>query len=359
MCCSFTIETKAHEKNPEKAIEYYEKTVKYAIPESKYFASNAFLHLALVYSLKMDYQKAYEYSTKAKKLSPSMWFAYYEHARYCAKLGKENEVFDNLKTAFDYDIFFLLKAINEPDFINLKSDLSELTRIRKNMWEKRAKSEVYKLTQLLNDISSFDIDYHDPKSESSFADIERAELLIKRDSIIDYFEAWNLIVLPYIKLQWVLYYKLKGKNEEIKKKLQLKINEQNNLSFFDKKINPKRGEQIANEIFVCNEQIKKIGMLQEKIETNKFQFKDKDELKNWICKNKVIQNYRKYLIKNQDVITSQYNRQKNSPDLDLDNPLKNEEVDSIRLYFDLSDEELFKYLNINYVKGYEDVFCPF
>ncbi len=68
-------------KNPETALKYYEKAVKYATPVSLYHASFALLHTGLIKYLQGCFQEAYEAALKAKELYTNLYEAHFQCAQ--------------------------------------------------------------------------------------------------------------------------------------------------------------------------------------------------------------------------------------------------------------------------------------
>lgn len=88
-----------HKMDPDRALEYYEKAAKYATPQSPYHASLALLHMGLIHYLQADFEKTYQMTSQAIELSPDLCEAHYQHAQYCALLGKHDEAIDHLGKA--------------------------------------------------------------------------------------------------------------------------------------------------------------------------------------------------------------------------------------------------------------------
>ena len=127
-------------KNPEKALEYYNKAVKYATPKSSYYTSISLLHVGLVKYLQEDFQGAYEATSKAIELSPNLYEAHYQHAQYCVKLGKYDEAIKHLKKAIvEGDKYYWVKADSEKDFNVIKKQLHSLFKELHN----NAESQVF------------------------------------------------------------------------------------------------------------------------------------------------------------------------------------------------------------------------
>jgi tetratricopeptide (TPR) repeat protein len=113
-------------KKPVKALEYYERAAKYATREYPYHAAIAFLHIGLVRYLQGNFQKAYEATSKALDMSPSLYEVHYQHAQYCANLGNYSEAIEHLKVAIEGDRFYCVKADSEKDFDTMKTQLVTL-----------------------------------------------------------------------------------------------------------------------------------------------------------------------------------------------------------------------------------------
>jgi tetratricopeptide (TPR) repeat protein len=138
-----------HKKTPEKALEYYEKAVKYATPKSPYHASLGFLHIGLIKYLQEDRQKAYEAAIEAIKLYPKLYEAHYDCARYCACLGNYDEAIDHLWEAIQGDRNYYLKASSEKDFDVMKEQLNSSIENKHNKAQRQASEEVYKAEELI------------------------------------------------------------------------------------------------------------------------------------------------------------------------------------------------------------------
>lgn len=183
-----------HKKNPTKALEYYNKAVKYAAPKSLYHASFSLLHLGLIYYLQQKFQQAYESTMKAIKLSPDFYEAHYQHAHYCAKIGKFDEAVHHLRMAVvEGDPYYCIKADSEKDFDVMKKQLINLFfKLKEDTYNQLVKL-ANKTENLLGFAESFKL--HGQKIPQSDI-IEVKEVLdnirqnyLKRDSYLGYIEA--------------------------------------------------------------------------------------------------------------------------------------------------------------------------
>lgn len=191
-------------KNPEKALEYYEKAARYATPESPYHASIAYLHVGLIRYLQGNFQKAREATLKALELSPSLYEAHYQHAQYCANLGKYDEAIEHLRIAIEGDRYYCVKADSEKDFDVMKDQLMILFKDLRETACDWAKKEIKRAKELIQDAESYGV----PNNSIVVAKnkLNEADTLFKRDSYFDYLDAYynaleaqNLVVDSSIK----------------------------------------------------------------------------------------------------------------------------------------------------------------
>lgn len=138
-----------HKKIPEKALEYYEKAVKYAKPKSSYHASFALLHVGLTRYLQEDFQKAYEATLETIELSPNLYEAHYQCAQYCANLGKYDEAINHLWVAIQGDRNYCLKADSEKDFDVMRKQLQSFLENLRNKAQSKAEAEIGKAQELI------------------------------------------------------------------------------------------------------------------------------------------------------------------------------------------------------------------
>jgi len=183
-----------HKKNPEKALEYYEKAVKYATPESSYHASIALLHIGLTKYLQEDFQKAYEATSKAIELSPNLYEAHYQCAQYCANLDKYDEALDHLWKAIEGDRNYCLKAESEKDFDVMRKELQSFFKDLRDQAQKEAKEETDKAEELIAYAKSFGllVSGESQKFKTSVEKYGEATEFLKRASLFDYWDAIDM-----------------------------------------------------------------------------------------------------------------------------------------------------------------------
>ncbi len=177
-------------KNSEKALNYYEKAVKYAFPKSPYHASFALLHISLIKYLQEDFQKAYESTSKALELSPNFYEVHYQHAQYCVKLGKYDEAIEHLRKAINGDRYYCVKADLEKNFEVMKKRLRSFFKELKDKAQSQARKDIEIAGELIKDAESYgiSIDISD-KLKSAKRKLKEARIFFKRRSLFDCWDA--------------------------------------------------------------------------------------------------------------------------------------------------------------------------
>ena len=176
-------------KNPEKALEYYEKAAKYATPKSPYHASIAFLHIGLIRYLQGNFQKACKATLKALELSQDLYEAHYQHAQYCANIGKYSEAVEHLKVAIAGDRYYCVKADSEKDFDVMKEQLISLFKELKENACDWAKKEIKSAEELIQHAKSYGVPYKSIVVAKK--KLSEADTLFNRDSYFDCLDAYR------------------------------------------------------------------------------------------------------------------------------------------------------------------------
>jgi len=189
-------------KDPDIALEYYEKAVKYATPKSSYYTSISLLHKGLVKYLQKDFKEAYKATLKAIELSPDFYEAHYQHAQYCANLGKYDEAIKHLKKAIvEGDKYYCMKADSEKDFDVMKKQLNSLFKELQINAQNQVTIELGEVVRLIDEAKS----YHNLPVIDNFkvaqSKLEDAKVLIARGSFFDCHDAARKI---FIGLKTVL-----------------------------------------------------------------------------------------------------------------------------------------------------------
>lgn len=171
-------------KNPERALEYYEKAIKYAIPKSSYHASISLLHIGVIYYLKKNFQKAYESSSEAIKLSPDLSEGYYQHAQYCACICKYGDAIEHLKIAILEDKYYCIKANSEKDFNVMKKQLKALFEELRDEACDRGLMEINEAQNTINYAETYGV--YNNTIEAAREKLKKAKSLFKKENYFDY-----------------------------------------------------------------------------------------------------------------------------------------------------------------------------
>lgn len=177
-----------HRKDSEKAMECYKKAEKYATPKSTYYVSYALLGIGLVHYIHGNFQEACESTLKAIKIHPTSYEAYYQHAQYCACLGKYDEAVKYLRIAIvEGDRYYCIKAESEKDFNVMKNQLADLFEMLRDETHTQAKNEINKAEELIQCATSYGIS-EEPILESR-EKLSSAKTFFKWGSYFDYLDA--------------------------------------------------------------------------------------------------------------------------------------------------------------------------
>jgi len=112
---------------PEKALEYYEKSLKHA-PKSggRDWRSYSYMLMALVYKALSEHREAFESTRKAVRFSPEYPAAHYHHARNAALIGDQASCAFSLSEAVRASAQFCVSAMLDSHFDQWRSDVAEL-----------------------------------------------------------------------------------------------------------------------------------------------------------------------------------------------------------------------------------------
>ena len=197
-------------KDREKALEYFDKAVKYARPKSPYHTSFALLYRALIKRELGLIEEAERCTAEAVELSPDFAEALYQNAQYNALLINVRESIDNLEKAIKLDSNYCLKASNDRSFDTIRNDVDKLferLRDEKREWVKGKHDQIKNkhntflslIEKIYNDVSIDVKDFEFKDCEDKIqTQIERMETLIRRNSYLDLLEV-NDIFLENLK----------------------------------------------------------------------------------------------------------------------------------------------------------------
>ena len=115
-----------HKIDKNKALEYFEKAIKYATPESKYYTSYALLYKALIKRDLGHIDEAERCTSDAISLSPNFAEAIFQNAQYNALQGRQDAALSSLQKAIELDLTYCLKADTDEEFNGIREGVSNL-----------------------------------------------------------------------------------------------------------------------------------------------------------------------------------------------------------------------------------------
>lgn len=190
----------------EKALEYFDKAIKYAKPKSPYHASYALLYKALI---KRDFgliEEAERYTAEAVELCPDFAEALYQNALYNALLNKPDKAIPLLRKAIEMDVNYCAKIDNENGFDKIRPYIDNLYVELRDVQKQKSTDEnafltgkldnFYALIDEIKDQVSFEI-----QDEEITKSTKRIRELIGRNSYLDYLEANTLLSKLSILIQ--------------------------------------------------------------------------------------------------------------------------------------------------------------
>jgi tetratricopeptide (TPR) repeat protein len=182
----------------EKALEYFDKAIKYAKPKSNYHTSFALLHKGLIKRDLGLVEEAESCASEAAELSPDFAEAMYQNAQYNALLDKPDKSVQLLKKAIELDVNYCEKTLREKDFEKIEPNI---TNMFIQLRDKQAAKVHDGFSLISKKMDSFDALVQDIGSEKSIKvedrDVRncsnRIKEVMRRNSYRDYLEANRLI----------------------------------------------------------------------------------------------------------------------------------------------------------------------
>ncbi|OGT96853.1 MAG: hypothetical protein A2X80_12770 [Geobacteraceae bacterium GWB2_52_12] len=110
-------------KNKSKALEYFDKAIRYATPKSPYHASYALLHKGVIKYSDGLFNDAVQCTREAISLSPEFAEAHYQNSLYNAKIENFIESMKSLEKSILLDRKYCIKAVNDKEFCSINADI--------------------------------------------------------------------------------------------------------------------------------------------------------------------------------------------------------------------------------------------
>jgi tetratricopeptide (TPR) repeat protein len=180
-----------HKNDFDTALTYYDKAIKYAKPQSKYYTSYAMLHKALIHFQKGNLREAEAISSEAAMISPNFSEALYQNSKYKALLNVTENLVSQLKKLINQDKNYCLRIEKEECFDLIRSKFVQMVdelciENYKYVNERYVLIKEY-YGKILVAVSGKSI------SEKLDAQMRRLEVLSERNSYFDSIEARELV----------------------------------------------------------------------------------------------------------------------------------------------------------------------
>ncbi|MDN3514817.1 MAG: hypothetical protein NG747_10500 [Candidatus Brocadia sp.] len=177
----------------EKALDYFEKAIKYAKPTSPYHASYALLYKALIKRDLGLIEEAEACTGEAVELCPDFAEALYQNALYNALLNKPEKAIPLIRKVIEMDVNYCLKICNEKDFGNIRTRINALNvelrdkqREKAQYWYGVLANKLEILNDLMDEVKD---DFVKINNEEVAHCSKRITELIRRNTYFDCIEA--------------------------------------------------------------------------------------------------------------------------------------------------------------------------
>ena len=186
-----------HEKDKEKALEYFDKAVEIVESQSDFYTSYALLYKALVLRNLDRIDEAQRFSRQAVGLSPDFTEALYQNAQYNALLKNTDTAISTLKTIVRTDILYCLKITNEQDFDGIRPHITKILKeacvpvdegIKKKL--KKFDEKLHHLNAIVSSLNKQGLNISDNQDTKQLQE-DKQELT----NIVNYDSALNLFVV--------------------------------------------------------------------------------------------------------------------------------------------------------------------
>lgn len=200
-----------HKANYPKALEYYQKSAKYATPYSKEYASAMLLNAAMVYYKLGRLADAYTSAKKALHLMPHEPHILYHYARYAAKKGYVSESLDKLRECVYQVPGYLITADADDIFLGVKEKINDLAQCLRDE-RKRA------VENLVKEVDSLEVEAkREGIKKLTFLKEKRSEImtLSARNSYFDFLKAEKIAHNVRRKILSLIRDKLKREEKDL------------------------------------------------------------------------------------------------------------------------------------------------
>jgi tetratricopeptide (TPR) repeat protein len=182
-----------------KALEYFDKAIKYARPKSKYHSSFALLYKALIMRDLGLINEAETCASEAVALSPDFAEALYQGAQYNALLGNPDKSIPLLKKAIELDVNYCEKTSGETDFKKIQANIADMFVQLRDEQADKARDGLELIKKRLDALDALLAKMRDHAESTKVEDKDvrssfvRIKELVNRNSYRDCLEANRLI----------------------------------------------------------------------------------------------------------------------------------------------------------------------
>jgi len=145
-----------HKHDEIKALEYFEKAVKYAKPKSSYYASFALIHIAVIKFGSGLIKEAEMLTDEAVLLTPNFAEALYQNAQYKAQLGNTTTAIIRLEQVIKIDRRYCLKIENDPLLVPIKNSVDALLLRLRDEKREQILLEKKSLSRIVDELRSLE-----------------------------------------------------------------------------------------------------------------------------------------------------------------------------------------------------------
>lgn len=137
-----------HSQDYDRAVEYYERAAKYAVPRAPACAAFALLHAGEARERQGDAKAAYEITKRAVAIPGSSPEVFYQHARHCAEVGEFDEGEWYLERAIGKCRYYCAKCSGDESFQPMRGRVEDLLKRIRDRLQAEARRALSQATAL-------------------------------------------------------------------------------------------------------------------------------------------------------------------------------------------------------------------
>lgn len=227
-----------HSSDKIKALESFEKAIKYSRPKSNYHTSYSLLYKSIILFDNGCVEEAEKASSEAIQLTPDFLEAVYQNAVYNAILKNEDKYLRNLRRLFIEHVTYVLKANSDKMFDSVREQINHLIiqikdekLLKFNKQLDDLKSKLSEIDEVVKRYNSICKNSNNIKKNNFYKTIKEIETLISLNSFFDTFACF--IKMKEMKVMFNDY--LDGIRKTIQETIQLEEAEMKQMVEEEKK----------------------------------------------------------------------------------------------------------------------------